>query len=193
MKKKLNDKGLTVIEILVCFSIVVVIVMSMFKVVNNQKSKQEIESAKNSMLTYKNEVTKTIEEDIIKYGGISNVEITPAENDNPYIITYQLNNRPLSIKIYQNSKCDENSEEKDVEDYDKAAIDCRSTNYISYYIGNNLIEKFEIPDIYTLRFNDVQISKQNNYLKIYVGFIHNDLGTRYSALDIVVPINKNWY
>ena len=79
------------------------------------------------------------------------------------------------------------------EDYDKAAIDCRSTNYISYYIGNNLIEKFEIPDIYTLRFNDVQISKQNNYLKIYVGFIHNDLGTRYSALDIVVPINKNWY
>ena len=46
MIKKLNNSGLTVVEILVCFSIVVVIVMSMFKVVNNQKAKQEIERLK---------------------------------------------------------------------------------------------------------------------------------------------------
>ena len=40
-KRTLNNKGMTLIEIIVCFVIVVVIVLSMFKVVNNYKDKQD--------------------------------------------------------------------------------------------------------------------------------------------------------
>ena len=71
--------------------------------------------------------------------------------------------------------------------------DCKYNNYIEFYKGSIIEDKFEIPDVYTLRFNNIQIKNDNDYLKIYVGFRHNDLGNKYSALDIVVPINKNWY
>ncbi len=196
--KRLNNKGLTVVEILVCFSIVVVIVMSMFKVVNNQKSKQEIESTKNSMLTYKNETTKTIEEDIIDGGGVTGATYEELTNDKgtTYTIKYTLNTgKKRRLKIYQSSECDENSDDtKDIESEDDSGVtDCHKKNYIEFYKNNEIDDKFEIPDIYTLRFNDVQILNQNNYLKIYVGFRHNDLGNKYSALDIVIPINKDWY
>lgn len=196
--KRLNNKGLTVVEILVCFSIVVVIVMSMFKVVNNQKSKQEIESTKNSMLTYKNETTKTIEEDIIDGGGVTGATYEEPTNDKgtKYTINYTLNTgKKRRLEIYQSSECDENSDDtKDIESEDDSGVtDCHKKNYIEFYKNNEIDDKFEIPDIYTLRFNDVQILNQNNYLKIYVGFRHNDLGNKYSALDIVIPINKDWY
>ena len=196
--KRLNNKGLTVVEILVCFSIVVVIVMSMFKVVNNQKSKQEIESTKNSMLTYKNETTKTIEEDIIDGGGVTGATYEEPTNDKgtKYTINYTLNTgKKRILEIYQSSECDENSDDtKDIESEDDSGVtDCHKKNYIEFYKNNEIDDKFEIPDIYTLRFNDVQILNQNNYLKIYVGFRHNDLGNKYSALDIVIPIKKDWY
>lgn len=195
MIRKLNNKGLTVVEILVCFSIVVVIVMSMFKVVNNQKAKQEIESTKNSMLTYKNEVTKTIEEDIIDGSGVKSctIEDTPGKS-NTYTLGYTLmDDSQRKLIITQYSDCDENSETKDVESESDAVSDCHEKNYIEFYKDNKIEDKFEIPDIYTLRFNDVQITNKNSFLKIYVGFRHNDLGNKYSALDIVIPINKDWY
>lgn len=196
MIKKLNNSGLTVVEILVCFSIVVVIVMSMFKVVNNQKAKQEIESTKNSMLTYKNEVTKTIEEDIIDGSGVKSCTInedTPG-NYNTYTLNYMLmDGSQRNLIITQYSDCDENSKAEDVESEIDAVSDCKGNNYIEFYKDSILEDKFEIPDVYTLRFNNIQIKNDNDYLKIYVGFRHNDLGNKYSALDIVVPINKNWY
>lgn len=196
--KRLNNKGLTVVEILVCFSIVVVIVMSMFKVVNNQKSKQEIESTKNSMLTYKNETTKTIEEDIIDGGGVTGATYEERTNDKgtTYTINYTLNTgKKRRLEIYQSSECDENSDDtKDIESEDDSGVtDCHKRNYIVFYKDTVIDDKFEIPDIYTLRFNDIQITNKNDYLKIYVGFRHNDLGNKYSALDIVIPINKDWY
>lgn len=196
MIKKLNNSGLTVVEILVCFSIVVVIVMSMFKVVNNQKAKQEIESTKNSMLTYKNEVTKTIEEDIIDGSGVKSCTINEdtSGNYNTYTLDYTLmDDSQRELIITQYSDCDENSKAEDVESESDAAFDCKDNNYIEFYKGSIIEDKFEIPDVYTLRFNNIQIKNDNDYLKIYVGFRHNDLGNKYSALDIVVPINKNWY
>lgn len=196
MIKKLNNSGLTVVEILVCFSIVVVIVMSMFKVVNNQKAKQEIESTKNSMLTYKNEVTKTIEEDIIDGSGVKSCTINEdtSGNYNIYTLNYTLmDNSQRELIITQYSDCDENSKVEDVESESDAVSDCKDNNYIEFYKDSIIEDKFEIPDVYTLRFNNIQIKNDNDYLKIYVGFRHNDLGNKYSALDIVVPINKNWY
>ena len=72
--KKLNNKGMTLIEIIVCFVIVVVIVLSMLKVVNNYKDKQDIESYKSAIFTYKNTLTKTVWDDIIKHQGIVKYE-----------------------------------------------------------------------------------------------------------------------
>lgn len=194
----INNRGLTAIEILVCFSIVVVIVMSMFKVVNNQRDKQVIESYKNSITTYKNSVTKTIEEDIRNNGGIKQVikidddtdgDSSDISNNNTVKVEIQFQLRKGGVKrkltIYKRYNCDEDYSDK-----------CEDNNYIEYNYqdSSNTKEVFKIPNIYNLRFNLIDVSKvgkDGEYLKIYVEFIHPDLGTKYSALNLIHPINSD--
>lgn len=72
---KLNNKGMTAVEILVCMVLVVVITVSMYTSVSSYKNKQQIESFKEKIMTYKNLITKEINDDLIKDGLIS-AEIT---------------------------------------------------------------------------------------------------------------------
>lgn len=65
--KKLNNKGMTSIEILISFIIVTAITISLFDTVTSYKTKQQIESYKNIITEYKNSLTKIINDDIIKY------------------------------------------------------------------------------------------------------------------------------
>lgn len=192
----MNNRGLTAIEVLVCFSIVVVIVMSMFKVVNNQRDKQMIESYKNSIATYKNSVTKTIEEDIRNNGGIKEVIKIEDDTDGAASSNTSSNKVNVSIEfslrkgnvsrklnIYKQYNCDEDTSDQ-----------CEQGNYIEYYLDSSNKEVFKIPNIYNLRFNLIDVSKvgkNGEYLKVYVEFIHPDLGTKYSALNLIHPINSN--
>lgn len=73
--KKLNNKGITIIEILLCFVLVVGITSSLFSSLNSYKNKQQLESNRNAIVTYKNLLTKDIQDDLIKKG-LKDVEIT---------------------------------------------------------------------------------------------------------------------
>ena len=76
MKKlMMNEKGMTAVEVLVCFILVVVITVSMYTTVSTYKNKQQIESYKEQIYTYKNLLSKDINDDIVKTGLI-NAEIT---------------------------------------------------------------------------------------------------------------------
>ena len=66
MIKRLNNKGMTAIEILITFVIVVIIVISMYNGIMDLKTKETIASYKLSLVTYKNLLTKDIQDDIIK-------------------------------------------------------------------------------------------------------------------------------
>ena len=91
MKIKLNNKGLTAIEILLCFVLVSIIVISMMSVVTNYKDKEEIESTKNNIITYKNTITKAIYDDIIKNKGVTKATITETGNSsNDYELEKQI-------------------------------------------------------------------------------------------------------
>ena len=68
---KLNNKGMTAVEILVCMVLIVVITVSMYSSVSSYKNKQQIESFKEKIMTYKNLITKEINDDLIKDGLIS--------------------------------------------------------------------------------------------------------------------------
>ncbi len=197
--KNLNNNGLTAIEVLVCFSIVVVITMSMFKVVNNQKDKQLMESYKNTIMTYKNTLTKIIEDDIRAGGGIKSVNSNTESSYSgaieglKYSINYTLkDNSTRQIDIYQNANCDA---EFSCSSSSCTPESCDSTNRIEFKKNGTLEEKLIIPDIYNLKFNNTQIKKLNSdtYLKIYIGFNHPDLGNRYSALDLIEPINASYF
>lgn len=69
--KKLNNKGMTAVEILVTFVIMVVIVVSMYDSIMNLKNKETVASYRNSLVTYKNLLTKEIQDDLIKVGLIA--------------------------------------------------------------------------------------------------------------------------
>lgn len=77
---KLNNKGLSIIELLVCFVIVAVISITLLNIVMDYNATQETENIKNIIKTYKNTVTKNIQNDIIKYG-LSKVEVDQTNTD----------------------------------------------------------------------------------------------------------------
>lgn len=68
-----NHKGITIIEILICFTITAVIVVSLFKMINHYKDRQDLASYKRELTAYKDTVTKTIQGSIIKHDGVVDV------------------------------------------------------------------------------------------------------------------------
>ena len=68
---KLNNKGMTIIEILVCFVIVSIIATSIYSLVSTFNNRKTEESYKQEIYKYKNLLTKEIYDDIIKKGLIS--------------------------------------------------------------------------------------------------------------------------
>ncbi len=66
-----NERGFSTVELLVCFIIVTTIVISMFDLIMSYKNRQQVESINSQMVTYKNTITKVIEDDVIRHGGVS--------------------------------------------------------------------------------------------------------------------------
>ena len=68
MIRRLNKKGITTIEILICFVLLAVISTSLYNTVSIYRNKQILEGEKEKIYTYKNLLTKEIQDDIIKKG-----------------------------------------------------------------------------------------------------------------------------
>ena len=193
--KKLNKKGMTTIEILVCFVLVAIITVSMYTTISAYNNKQHIESYKEKIVTFKNLITKDIQEDIIKKGLISAKVTRNAEQ------TYY----SVSLKFRDGSTKSLNIVRVLASDYDTEASNCLTgvddKFSISYGDGSDLekAEEYPFPDlgesknecdgiVKDFRINEVEVKTDNGVLSIYIGFNHPDLGNRY-AIDIVSPIN----
>ena len=197
--KKLNDKGMTLIEIIVCFVIVVVIVLSMLKVVNNYKDKQDIESYKSAIFTYKNTLTKTVWDDIIKHQGIVKYEdITSNYNTTGIEVEYRLYFRDgttSKLTIFKRIVA--------TGDVDRINED-NSVYYVMYGLGGKQ-EKFTFPSIYNVQFNQCVVNeiefsgegakKKGKMIHIYIGIYNPDLqiGDKYNVLDIYTPDVSDYY
>lgn len=71
--KKINNKAFTVVELIITFSIVMVISLGLLKVVDSYREKQQNELYKKEILSYKNEVIKRIEDDFLDKA-VKNIE-----------------------------------------------------------------------------------------------------------------------
>ena len=80
---RLNNKGMTTIEILVSFILVAILSATMYTTVSNYNTKRKIESDKLEINTYKNLLTKQIQDDLIKIGlvGATKLELTDGNVD----------------------------------------------------------------------------------------------------------------
>lgn len=66
--RQVNNKGFTIIEIIICFSFIMIISVSLFLIASNYKTRQQIESSKRSLLAYKNLLISDIQKDITQKG-----------------------------------------------------------------------------------------------------------------------------
>jgi len=191
--KKLNNKGITIVEILLCFVLVIVITFSLFSSLNNYKEKQQLESDRNAIVTYKNLLTKEIQDDLIMKGIKEVTNSSTSENDHSiqYNIDITLNNGEQKELIIIKNLAAYEEDEKVITDQDDYFM-------IQYGDKGNTI-KYPIPNlgstknkndkiVYDLKINNIYISTNNNILTIYIGLYHPDFGKRY-AIDIVCPIN----
>lgn len=183
--KKLNNHGLTAVEVIICFSITAVIVISLFKTINNYNEKQYIESNKNQIKTYENTVTKSIQDDVLRNGGVfqlleSNItnNYDAAYNSGKLVVNFKFTNQKTArLTIKFNTDDSSNDEE-----------------YILYKSSSYNEEKFSLNDIHGVQFNEQRIDydEDGGLLNIYVGIIDIDLGDKYSVLDLTLPLTEKW-
>lgn len=200
--KKLNNKGMTIVEILVCFVLVVAISASLFKTLNNYRSKQQLESDRSQIIKYKNLLTKEIQTDLITKNVIdANIEGPISEDSNErktkYIITFTFKDNSskqlIITKHLAAYSIETGTDDEIITDIPKSQdIDDKfiiSYGGINYKLPN--LGSYENPNgktVYDFKINNIDINKDNNILSIYIGFYHHEFGTRY-AIDIVCPIN----
>ena len=69
--KKLNQRGITTIEVIISFVLVILISASLFTTITAYNTKRLNENYKSQIYTYKNQLTKVIQDDFIKKGLVS--------------------------------------------------------------------------------------------------------------------------
>lgn len=166
--KNLNNKGITAVELLVCFIIVSAIVVSMFNLIMNYRNKEQIEEINNEVTTYINNLQKDIQDDLIKGHLVSVDNIL----DDSYGATFSLD----TPNLYQTS------------------ITIDPTNgVISYGRVDNIIdyEIPSIPDLFLSSDSKVELisSSAVNYLKITIILTHPNFDDEEYSFTITCPIN----
>lgn len=192
--KRLNNKGITTIEVIISFVIVVIITTSLYTTVSNYNQKRLIENYKSKIYTYKNTLTKEIQDDFIKIG------LTHASYDKEYDGTTTVHTVNCDLKdgtkrtlIVTQRFTDSTYHHGDpsVDDYFMIQYGNQEANDMLDYplpnVGESVSENGKI--VYDLSINNVLINiEDENILSIYIGFYHPELMTRY-GINIICPID----
>lgn len=203
--KKLNNKGLTIIEVVLCFVLVSIITVSMYSVISTFNEKRIQEKIKEEIFAYRNLLTKDIEDDFIKIG-LSSATITensPSAGTKVYNLTCTLKDgskRRLLISRRLNTTNYRDA----VSSSETAAVDDSfSIRYgtVNQSGGDENVDVMEypLPDFgYSVdnghKSKLLSIGKvsiivdENRVLRIYIGLYHPELDNRYS-INVVSLIN----
>lgn len=203
--KKLNNKGITTIEVIICFLLVVIISTSMYTTVSAFNERRIIEQYKEEIYSYKNILTKQIQDDFIKIGITSakfdttkegakttyNLEVTLRDGTKRKLIIIQ----QLGYSIYHLGGTKNKSDEfmikygKVGEEIEYPIPDLGEFHVDSAGNRKNCTGGSGCLTIKDLSINNVYLNvEKDQVLTIYIGFYHPELSTRY-AISIVAPLN----
>lgn len=187
----LNNKGFTVIELVLSFAFVSVLSVSLFAVVINYREKQQESSIETKLLSYKSKLIVDVQNDIQKkvLDSVDYCKYTDSDGK------VKIKNRCVILSF-------RNGETKTFEVKEEKGFDTIGTNeydysipYISYggikYIppdGKNLA----ISTDYMFQFTTLEDDLENNttLYRIKVGLIHNDIDRDFE-ISIVALGTKN--
>ena len=206
MMRKLNNKGISTAEILVCFVIIVLVSSSVYTIVSSYQNKQHIASIKEKIVTYKNLLTKEINDDIIKMG-LQSVDI-PDDSEMMRLVFKNGETRILKVNRINASPniwdenyngtpsceneggCKEDAETFEI-CYGKSDLTVvppiKPVCYPLPDVGSTYNTKDYPEKIFDLRLLKPIFSDYNNVLSINIRFYHPELGYKY-GIDIVSPI-----
>ena len=160
--KRLNNNGITTIEILICFVLLAVISTSLYNTVSVYRNKQILEMEKEKIYTYKNLLTKEIQDDIIKRGLINAVK-----NSSTKLTMKFSNGTSTTLEVLKND------------------------NKIIYdgieYPLPSFGEDSSRENVLKIDSCTIEITSSPNFLTINIPFMHPDFGTKYGIL-VAAPI-----
>ena len=163
----LNKKGITSVELLVCFIIVSTIVVSMYNLILNYRNREQIEEVNNEVVSFANSLQEVIQSDFVM-GHL--VDVSNVSNDG-YSATFTFdtpNSYTTTIKIDPNR------------------------GVISYGRSGEVID-YEIPGIVDLMLSSdskiTYIPASNGYVKIDIILTHPNFSDETYSFMINCPVN----
>ena len=210
--KKLNNKGMTIIEVLVCFVLVAIITTSMYNSISNINDRRNIESMKEKIINVKNLITKDIEDDIVKKGLV--YASNPQLLNGPYYVNANglfpgtpsggCNNNSALGSCVPNGKNGKSIELSFKDGTRKRLIavgDRDGKNYIIAYgtVGESDYIYEQLPNVgrssdgvLALQVGDVNMTNTDGILSIDIRFDHPQLSEKY-GIRIVAIANMDSY
>lgn len=129
MKNKLmNNKGFTITELIVTFVIVMSITLGLFAVVDNYRERQQKATYRKELNSYKNEIVKIIQDDVL-YKGVKKIEGIKVNDENGESF-----NQGIKITFKDDTSKDDTSKELKVNNSEIKYGD------ISYPFPNNFVK-----------------------------------------------------
>ncbi len=179
--KKLNNKGVTTIELIITFSITLILATSIFQTAVSFSEKMTIESNKLQITNYKNIVTREIQSDLIEKG-LTNVQVTSNSTNLIHSINFIFNDGSIGTM--------------------EIRTDNKNIHEIKYKSDQSKeFELYELPDIGSseitkndgskelikaLSFEYIDITTDNNIFKLKIKLNHPDIEDHYN-INIVSP------
>ena len=164
---RINNKGITSVELLVCFIIVSTIVASMYSLILSYRNREQIEEINNEVVSFSNTLQRDIQNDLIN-GHLVNVTNV---SDDGYSATFTFDN-PSS--------------------YETSIIIKPDEGVISYGKSEDIID-YEIPGITDLMLSPDSkieyIPATNGYLKITIILTHPNFKNSTYSFMINAPVN----
>ncbi len=166
----LNKKGMTSVELLVCFIIVSTIVVSMYNLILSYRNTEQIEEVNNEVVSYANNLQKDIQDDLINGHLVSVSNVT----SDGYSATFTFDT-PSSYTTTLTIKPDE--------------------GIISYGEVGNVVD-YEIPAIADLTLSSESsieyLEAANGYLKITIVLTYPDFEDSTYSFMINCPVNYTY-
>lgn len=163
----LNKKGITSVELLVCFIIVSTIVVSMYNLILNYRNREQIEEVNNEVVSFANSLQEVIQSDFVM-GHLVNVTNVSADGYSATFTFDTPNSYTTTIKI----------------DPDRGVI--------SYGRSGEVID-YEIPGIVDLMLSSdskiTYIPASNGYVKIDIILTHPNFSDETYSFMINCPVN----
>lgn len=185
---KLNNKGMTAIELLITFTILSFVLVGMFDMVLNYKNKEQKESLRTSIMDYENKLQKTIQDDLIKRHLVNAVVYNKTN------ASFQMENDDTNYQTnagFQMKSADDNYNYQT-----NLSIDSSNFNIIYGESGKEIT--YPLPKITDLIINTEEtyielVGTDHPFLKINIALSHPDFEDEELSFSITTPINYPIY